>query len=75
MVLRAIGVLLVVFSESLGDCERVRHEHGYEVEADPGTERSTPSPTRKRAFGRMIVGEQSASAVRKGAGHDGGETW
>jgi len=69
MVLPAIGVLLVVFSESLGTANEFATKHGYEVDADQELNAHAVANLASGLFGGMIVGgSMSASAVKEGAG-------
>jgi sulfate permease, SulP family len=69
MVLPAIGVLLVVFSESLGTANEFAMKHGYEVDADQELNAHAFANLGSALFGGMIVGgSMSASAVKEGAG-------
>lgn len=69
MVLPAIGVLLVVFSESLGTANEFATKHGYEVDADQELNAHAFANIGSALFGGMIVGgSMSASAVKEGAG-------
>ena len=69
MVLPAIGVLLVVFSESLGTANEFATKHGYEVDADQELNAHAFANLGSALFGGMIVGgSMSATAVKEGAG-------
>jgi len=69
MVLPAIGVLLVVFSESLGTANEFATKHGYEVDADQELNAHALANIGSAFFGGMIAGgSMSASAVKEGAG-------
>jgi len=63
-----IGVLLVVFSESLGTANEFAVKHGYEGRGRSGTDRARISANIGSAlFGGMIAGgSMSASAVKEG---------
>jgi sulfate permease, SulP family len=69
MVLPAIGVLLVAFSESLGVAHEFAEKHGYEVDADQELNAHAIVNLGSAVFGGMIAaGSMSASAVKEGAG-------
>jgi len=69
MWLPAIGVLLVVFSESLGTANEFATKHGYEVDADQELNAHAFANIGSALFGGMIAGgSMSASAVKEGAG-------
>jgi high affinity sulfate transporter 1 len=69
MVLPAIGVLLVAFSESLGVAHEFAEKHGYEINADQELNASAAANIVSALFGGMIAGgSMSASAVKEGAG-------
>jgi len=69
MVLPAIGVLLVAFSESLGVAHEFAEKHGYEVDADQELNAHAVVNLGSALFGGMIAaGSMSASAVKDGAG-------
>jgi MFS superfamily sulfate permease-like transporter len=69
MVLPAIGVLLVVFSESLGTANEFAEKHGYEVNANQELNAHAVANIFSALFGGMIAGgSMSASAVKEGAG-------
>jgi high affinity sulfate transporter 1 len=69
MVLPAIGVLLVAYSEALGVAREFGEKHGYEV--DPNQELNAHAAANlASAFlgGMLAAGSMSASAVKEGAG-------
>ena len=69
MVLPAIGVLLVAFSEALGVAHEFAEKHGYEVNADQELNAHALANIASALFGGMIAaGSMSASAVKEGAG-------
>jgi sulfate permease, SulP family len=69
MVLPAIGVLLVAFSESLGVAHEFAEKHGYEVDADQELNAHAAANVGSALFGGMLAaGSMSASAVKEGAG-------
>jgi SulP family sulfate permease len=69
MVLPAIGVLLVAFSEALGVAHEFAEKHGYEVNADQELNAHALTNLLSGLFGGMIAaGSMSASAVKEGAG-------
>jgi high affinity sulfate transporter 1 len=69
MVLPAIGVLLVAFSEALGVAHEFAEKHGYEVNADQELNAHALANLASALFGGMIAsGSMSASAVKEGAG-------
>jgi high affinity sulfate transporter 1 len=69
MVLPAIGVLLVAFSEALGVAHEFAEKHGYEVNADQELNAHALVNLGSALFGGMIAaGGMSASAVKEGAG-------
>jgi MFS superfamily sulfate permease-like transporter len=69
MVVPAIGVLLVAFSESLGVAHEFAEKHGYEVDADQELDAHAVVNLGSALFGGMIAaGSMSASAVKEGAG-------
>ncbi len=69
MVLPAIGVLLVAFSEALGVAHEFGEKHGYEVNADQELNAHALANITSSLFGGMIAaGSMSASAVKEGAG-------
>jgi high affinity sulfate transporter 1 len=69
MVLPAIGVLLVVFSEALGVAHEFAEKHGYEVDSDQELNAHAIANVGSALFGGLIAGgSMSASAVKEGAG-------
>jgi high affinity sulfate transporter 1 len=69
MVLPAIGVLLVVYSEALGVAHEFAEKHGYEVDADQELNAHAFANIASSFFGGLIAGgSMSASAVKEGAG-------
>ena len=69
MVLPAIGVLLVAFSEALGVAHEFAEKHGYEVNADQELNAHAVTNLVSALFGGMLAaGGMSASAVKEGAG-------
>jgi MFS superfamily sulfate permease-like transporter len=69
MVLPAMGVLLVVYSEALGVAHEFAEKHGYEVNADQELNAHAVANLASALFGGMIAGgSMSASAVKEGAG-------
>jgi sulfate permease, SulP family len=69
MVLPAIGVLLVAFSESLGVAHEFAEKHGYEVDSDQELNAHAIVNLGSALFGGMLAaGGMSGSAVKEGAG-------
>lgn len=69
MVLPAMGVLLVAYSEALGVAHEFAEKHGYEVDADQELNAHAVANLVSALFGGMIAGgSMSASAVKEGAG-------
>ena len=69
MVLPAIGVLLVAFSESLGVAHEFAEKHGYEVDSDQELNAHAAVNLGSALFGGMLAaGSMSSSAVKEGAG-------
>ena len=69
MILPAIGVLLVAFSEALGVAHEFAEKHGYEVSADQELNAHAAANLVSALFGGMLAGgSMSASAVKEGAG-------
>lgn len=69
MVLPAIGVVLVAFSEALGVAHEFAEKHGYEVDADQELRAHAAVNLGSALLGGMIAaGGMSASAVKEGAG-------
>jgi len=69
MVLPAIGVLLVAYSEALGVAHEFAEKHGYEVDANQELNAHAVANIVSALFGGMLAaGSMSASAVKEGAG-------
>jgi SulP family sulfate permease len=69
MILPAMGVLLVAYSEALGVAHEFAEKHGYEVDADQELNAHAAANLVSALFGGMIAGgSMSASAVKEGAG-------
>jgi SulP family sulfate permease len=69
MVLPAMGVLLVAYSEALGVAHEFAEKHGYEVNADQELNAHAVANLVSALFGGMIAGgSMSASAVKEEAG-------
>jgi high affinity sulfate transporter 1 len=69
MVLPAIGVLLVAFSESLGVAHEFAEKHGYEVDSDQELNAHAVVNLGSALFGGLLAaGSMSSSAVKEGAG-------
>ena len=69
MVLPAMGVLLVAYSEALGVAHEFAEKHGYEVDANQELNAHAAANLVSALFGGMIAaGSMSASAVKEGAG-------
>jgi sulfate permease, SulP family len=69
MVLPAIGVLLVAFSESLAVAHEFADKHGYEIDADQELNAHALVNLGSGLLGGMIAaGGMSGSAVKEGAG-------
>ena len=69
MVLPALGVFLVAFSEALGAAREFADRHGYEVDADQELNAHGATNIISSLFGGMIAsGGMSGSAVKEGAG-------
>ena len=69
MVLPAMGVLLVAYSEALGVAHEFAEKHGYEVNADQELNAHAAANVVSALFGGMLAaGSMSASAVKEGAG-------
>jgi sulfate permease, SulP family len=69
MVLPAIGVLLVAFSEALGVAHEFAEKHGYKVDANQELNAHAVANLVSALFGGMLAaGSMSASAVKEGAG-------
>jgi high affinity sulfate transporter 1 len=69
MILPAIGVLLVAYSEALGVAREFAEKHGYEVDADQELNAHAVVNIGSGLFGGMLAaGSMSGSAVKEGAG-------
>jgi high affinity sulfate transporter 1 len=69
MVLPAMGVLLVAYSEALGVAHEFAEKHDYEVNADQELNAHAVANLASALFGGMLAGgSMSASAVKEGAG-------
>jgi high affinity sulfate transporter 1 len=69
MVLPAMGVLLVAYSEALGVAHEFAEKHNYEVNADQELNAHAVANLVSALFGGMLAGgSMSASAVKEGAG-------
>ena len=69
MLLPAIGVLLVAYSEALGVAHEFAEKHGYEVDANQELNAHAVANLASALFGGMLAaGSMSASAVKEGAG-------
>ena len=69
MVLPAVGVLLVAFSEALGVAREFGDRHGYEVNPDQELTAHAATNLVSSLFGGMLAaGGMSGSAVKEGAG-------
>ena len=69
MVLPAIGVFLVAYSEALGVAREFADKHGYEVDPDQELNAHAATNIVSSFFGGMIAaGGMSGSAVKEGAG-------
>lgn len=69
MLLPAMGVLLVAYSEALGVAHEFAEKHGYEVNADQELNAHAGANLLSALFGGMLAaGSMSASAVKDGAG-------
>jgi SulP family sulfate permease len=69
MVLPAIGVLLLAYSEALGVAREFAEKHGYEVGPNQELDAHAIANIASSLFGGMIAGgSMSASAVKEGAG-------
>ena len=67
MILPAIGVLLVVYSEALGVAREFAEKHGYEVSADQELNAHAVANMASSLLGGMLAGgSMSASAVKEG---------
>jgi sulfate permease, SulP family len=69
MILPAIGVLLVAYSEALGVAKEFGEKHGYKVNADQELNAHAVANLVSALFGGMLAGgSMSATAVKEGAG-------
>ena len=69
MILPAIGIVLVAYSEALGVAREFAEKHGYEIEPDQELNAHGLANLASGFFGGMIAaGGMSASAVKEGAG-------
>jgi sulfate permease, SulP family len=69
MILPAIGIVLVAYSEALGVAREFAEKHGYEVDPDQELNAHAFANLASSLFGGMIAaGGMSASAVKEGAG-------
>lgn len=69
MILPAIGIFLVAFSEALGVAREFAEKHGYEVDPDQELNAHAITNLASGLVGGMIAaGGMSASAVKEGAG-------
>ncbi len=69
MILPAIGVLLVAYSEALGVAQEFGEKHGYKVNADQELNGHALANLASALFGGMLAGgSMSATAVKEGAG-------
>jgi sulfate permease, SulP family len=69
MLLPALGIVLVAFSEALGAAQEFGQKHGYEVDADQELRAHGVANAASALFGGMIAaGGMGASAVNEGAG-------
>lgn len=69
MILPAMGVLLVAYSEALGVAHEFAEKYGYEVDANQELNAHAAANLVSALFGGMIAaGSMSASAVKEGAG-------
>jgi sulfate permease, SulP family len=69
MILPAMGVLLVAYSEALGVAHEFAEKHGYEVDANQELNAHALANLVSGLFGGMLAaGSMSASAVKDGAG-------
>ncbi len=67
MILPAIGIFLVAYSEALAVAREFGEKHGYEVDADQELNAHAFSNLASGLFGGMIAaGGMSASAVKEG---------
>ena len=69
MILPAIGIFLLAYSEALGVAREFAEKHGYEVDPDQELNAHAITNLASGLFGGMIAaGGMSASAVKEGAG-------
>jgi MFS superfamily sulfate permease-like transporter len=69
MILPAIGIFLLAYSEALGVAREFAEKHGYEVDPDQELKAHAFANLTSGLFGGMIAaGGMSASAVKEGAG-------
>jgi sulfate permease, SulP family len=69
MILPAIGIFLVAYSEALGVAREFAEKHHYEVDADQELNAHAATNIVSGLFGGMIgAGSMSCSAVKEGAG-------
>ncbi len=69
MILPAIGIFLLAYSEALGVAREFAEKHGYEVDPDQELNAHAVTNLASGLFGGMIAaGGMSASAVKEGAG-------
>jgi high affinity sulfate transporter 1 len=69
MILPAVGVLLLAYSEALGVAREFAEKHGYEVDPNQELNAHAVANILSSLFGGMIAaGSMSASAVKEGAG-------
>ena len=69
MIMPAIGIFLVAYSEALGVAREFAEKHGYEVDPDQELNAHAITNLASGLFGGMIAaGGMSASAVKEGAG-------
>ena len=69
MILPAIGIFLLAYSEALGVAREFAEKHGYEVDPDQELNAHAFTNLASGLFGGMIAaGGMSASAVKEGAG-------
>jgi MFS superfamily sulfate permease-like transporter len=69
MLLPAIGVFLVAYSEALGVAHEFADKHGYEVDANQELNAHAATNVLSSLFGGMLAaGGMSGSAVKEGAG-------
>ena len=69
MLLPALGIFLLAFSEALGVAQEFAQKHGYEVDPDQELRAHGVTNVVSSLFGGMIAaGSMSGSAVKEGAG-------